>query len=417
VRRPLAALLVAAGCYSPDLTEGLPCSPDMRCPEGQRCGEDGRCWRQEPPRFDAAGPDARPDSLINPPARVSDTGGRSDAPSLVWTGSDYGVAWIDNQAGDDEVFFARVAADGTLLGEAVRVTESVGEAREPSLVWTGAGYAVAFADDTDGNFEIYLALLRDSGELDGAPIRITNDPEFSGSPWLTWTGNELVVLWNDGRDDNYEIYAARIDPAGRKIGGDLRVTNDAGFSATPCATWTGSELAVAWADDRDGNNEIYYNRLDQLGAPAGGDVRVTTSADAYSSSPHLAFTGDDLTVVWLELVDDREVYFERLALAGDGETAALPMSDPMAGTATSVSSAWTGDELAIVYAEDRAGDSDILLTRRDLAGVVTVPPAAVADGAEGSREAVLVWTGAVFAIAWADDRDGNFEIYLREIAP
>ncbi|HEU5060726.1 MAG TPA: FG-GAP repeat protein [Kofleriaceae bacterium] len=32
-------LVLVAGCYSPKFTEGLPCSPDMDCPEGQKCIE------------------------------------------------------------------------------------------------------------------------------------------------------------------------------------------------------------------------------------------------------------------------------------------------------------------------------------------------------------------------------------------
>jgi hypothetical protein len=38
--RPAAAIalvLLAAACYSPKFTEGLLCSPDMDCPEGQTC--------------------------------------------------------------------------------------------------------------------------------------------------------------------------------------------------------------------------------------------------------------------------------------------------------------------------------------------------------------------------------------------
>ena len=412
----LVSLAALAGCYRPDLADGLPCSPDGDCPEGQTCAADLVCYR-DPPDIVDGGIDARADRLIDPAMRVSDTAGRSDAPSLVWTGSEYGIAWIDDRGGNDEIFFARVAADGELLGEPTRVTDSPGEGRDPSLVWTGEEYAIAWVDDQEGNFEVYFARLSAGGELAADPLQVTDDPEFSGSPALMWTGSELVIAWNDGRDGNFEIYLARLAPDGSKIGGDLRFTNDDEFSATPSIAWTGDELAIAWSDARDGNNEIYFARADATGTRIGGDVRVTDEP-SYSSSPQVAIAGAVRPVAWLDLRDpNRELYFARLTAAGASETGDLRLSDlaTPTGSATSAAVAWTGDELGVAYATGTP--SDVLLTRRDLAGAALGAEVPVADGPEASVEVDLVWTGSVYALAWADDRDGNVEIYLREVAP
>jgi hypothetical protein len=417
----LAWAMALAGCYSPDLEDGLPCSPERNCPEGQTCAADGLCYRDPPIIADAATADARADRLIDPAVRVTDTTGESDAPSLVWTGSEYGLAWVDDRGGNHEIFFARIAADGELLGEPERVTDSPGEGRDPSLVWTGESYAVAWVDDQEGNFEVYVALLSADGALTTGPLRVTDDPEFSGSPSLVWTGSELAVAWNDGRDGNFEIYLARLEPDGSKIGGDLRLTNDPMFSATPSLAWTGDELALAWSDDRDGNNEIYYARVQPDGTVVGGDVRVTDEA-AYSSSPAIAVAGGDRALAWLDLRDpDRELYFARLAAGGGNQTGDLRLSELAAasGNATSVAVAWTGDELGVAYATDggASADSNVLLTRRDLDGAAITADVPVADGPESSLDVDIVSTGLIYAIAWADDRDGNVEIYLREVAP
>jgi len=418
-RRTIAplGLAVLVGCYGPDLADGLPCSPEGGCPDGQSCAADHVCYREPPALADAA-PDARPDRIIDPAARVTDTDGRSDAPSLVWTGSEYGIAFVDDRGGNDEIFLARVAPDGALLGE-VRVTDSPGEGRDPSLVWTGEEYAVAWVDDLEGNFEVYLARVSAGGALVAGPLRVTDDPEFSGSPFLAWTGSELAVAWNDGRDENFEIYLARLQPDGVKIGGDIRLTIDDSFSATPSLAWTGDQLAMAWSDDRDGNNEIYFARIDPDGTVIGGDVRVTSEA-AYSSSPQIVSADGVRPVVWLDLRDpDRELYFARLSAGGTSETGDVRLSDLAAatGSATSLSAAWTGDELGVAYSSDGDTSSDVLLTRRDVDGAELGSQLAAADGPESSLDVDLVWTGSLYAVAWADDRDGNFEIYLRELAP
>ena len=46
-----------------------------------------------------------------------------------------------------------------------------------------------------------------------------------------------------------------------KIGSDLRVTSDASLSDYPSLSWSGSEFGVSWHDSRDENNEIYFARI------------------------------------------------------------------------------------------------------------------------------------------------------------
>ena len=118
---------------------------------------------------------------------------------------------------------------------------------------------------------------------------------------------------------------------------------------------------------------------------------------------------------------DRELYFARLAAGGGNQTGDLRLSELAAatGSATSVAVAWTGDELGVAYATDggASADSNVLLTRRDLEGAAIAAEVPVADGPESSLDVDIVSTGLIYAIAWADDRDGNVEIYLREVAP
>jgi hypothetical protein len=68
------------------------------------------------------------------------------------------------------------------------------------------------------------------------------------------------VSWYDDRDGNAEIYFARIDSSGNKIGSDVRITNDSSDSVYPSLVWnwTSAEYGVSWTDNRDGNFNIYF---------------------------------------------------------------------------------------------------------------------------------------------------------------
>jgi hypothetical protein len=92
-------------------------------------------------------------------------------------------------------------------------------------------------------------------------VRITDAAENSVYPSLVWTGTEYGVIWTDRRDGASDLYFTRISGGGIKIGPDIRITGAAGGRSLPSLVWTGTGYGVAWHDDRDGNNEIYFNRL------------------------------------------------------------------------------------------------------------------------------------------------------------
>ena len=65
--------------------------------------------------------------------RVTSFFDASRAPSLAWTGSEYGVAWSDFRDGDGDVYFARLSSGGLKLGAERRVTDAA--AVLASMIW------------------------------------------------------------------------------------------------------------------------------------------------------------------------------------------------------------------------------------------------------------------------------------------
>src|SRR3972149_2205529 len=99
------------------------------------------------------------------------------------------------------------------------------------------------------------------GEWFSYPLKMTHlpfpDRLLGASYWpsLAWTSSEYGLSWHDNRGGNYEIYFARIAATGTKIGADLRITNDPNYSGLPFLVWTGLEYGVIWVETRDGNTE------------------------------------------------------------------------------------------------------------------------------------------------------------------
>ena len=253
---------------------------------------------------DCDGTDLGPYDKMGSDLRVTSDAYISSEPSLYWTGSEFGVSWYDNRDGNWEIYFARVSADGAKIGSNLRVTSAANNSVYPSLLWTGSEFGVSWDDLRDGNREVYFARISSDGAKIGSDLRVTSDASNSVKPSLSWTGSEFGVSWCD----NAEIYFARISEDGTKIGSDLRVTSDASDSYNPSLFWTGTEFGVSWNDFRDGNYEIYFARVSSTGTKIGADLRVTSDASE-SRYPSLSCTGSEFGVSWQDFRDGNdEIY-------------------------------------------------------------------------------------------------------------
>jgi hypothetical protein len=333
---------------------------------------------------------------------VTSASGNVYVPSLVWTGSEYGVAWEDLRDGNHEIYFARLDASGSKIGPDLRVTSDPGFSGLPSLTWTGSVYAVAWMDDRDGNLEIYFARIDRSGTKLGGDVRVTSDPANSTDPSLTWNGSSFGLAWQDTRAGHAEIYFAGLDPVGSKLGTDLRVTIDPSGSFQPAIVWNGTEYAIAWYSNRvDPMAAYFFARVSAAGVKIGGDIRETFEA-AGSLRPGLVWTGTEYGLAWADARwGDSEVYFERLDTLGARiGTETRVTDDPQEQIPTGL--AWSGEQYALAWYDYRNGDPVIFARFLRPSDGMLSPEALVGDGTAGAFNPAIAWTGSAFALAWED---------------
>ena len=281
-------------------------------------------------------------------------------------------------------------------------------AREVSLVATDAGYAAAWHDTTTGAAQIRFVRLDAAGVPIGDELRVTNDEGASASPTLVWTGTEHGIAWYDDRDGDTEIYFTRIAADGTEIGDDARVTMDGARSEFPSLAWNGDGYGLVWNDTRPGTFQIYFARLDTAGVKVGGDVRVSTST-ALAASPRLTYTGDGYGVAWHDNRDmmGLQIYFARIGADG-----ALIGTETRLSAGGNASIARSGSEYGVAWPDNPAMGGEIQLARLDASGAVSGAPAAVTETTSTARAASLVAAPDGWAIAWADRREADAEIHL-----
>ena len=110
------------------------------------------------------------------------------------------------------------------------------------------------------SWEIYYKQSQDRGITWGPDTRLTNAPGNSARPSIAVEGENVYIVWFDGRDGNTEIYFKHSSDGGMTWEPDVRLTTAEGESLHPTIAVSETALHVVWYDQRDGNPEIYYKR-------------------------------------------------------------------------------------------------------------------------------------------------------------
>jgi len=196
----------------------------------------------------------------------------SHGPAVVSMNSDFAVVWSDWRHGDpdSELYYQRVSGDAP-VGPEVRLTDAKLGDEKPaldaaaypgmfSLAFEGDRYGIAWEDfRLSDNSEIYFALLSSDGEKIGEDVRVTTAPENSFNPSVAFAAGAFRIVWEDLRDGNLEIYSAGVSANGVKLGEDLRVTNAPGYTSDPVVGRTGDQLVILWEDGRDDPGHGIYS--------------------------------------------------------------------------------------------------------------------------------------------------------------
>jgi hypothetical protein len=156
--------------------------------------------------------------------------GFSDAmyPSIACSGMDIQVAWEHTT----QAIYNSNSTDGGNTWSTTRLTNG---SEYPNIAVSGSNVHVVWADTRDGNGEIYYKRSFDSGATWSSDLRLTNDPNESGFPFIAVSGPMVHVVWEDNRDGNYEIYYKR-NPTGNGVGTDEvqhSISRRGQFSACP----------------------------------------------------------------------------------------------------------------------------------------------------------------------------------------
>jgi len=242
-------------------------------------------------------------------------------------------------------------------------------------------------DNRDGNLDIFMQSYdNDKNLLWANEIKVNKDTGAANQsePAITFDSrNDIYLVWTDERNGHQDIYAAKYNSAGQPLwANDLKINtvSDAAVRHTPALAIDGSDnLYIAWADEQSGSSDIYLAKFDSGGSAVWTPANLIVSAltDFNQKTPSLAVTADNN--LYLSWIDDRngdpDIYAQKLNSDG-----VRLWDDDVRVSINLGASDQTNPEIIVNPIDDKAyaawqddsdGDFDIFATQVDIHGAIT----------------------------------------------
>jgi hypothetical protein len=339
----------------------------------------------------------------------------NDASALSHPGGIEVCDGVDNDCNgivDDNASFLPLAK------EPVRISGDIAPSGPGGLAFSGTSYASVYSGTTDG-FDMYLSMLDPAGQVlpPGESLVTLAYADASGGP-VVWVGDRYGLAWQDRRDSDYEVYFTLLDKNGAKVLADTRLSNAYGFSVNVSLGWTGNEFVAVWQDEREGQFNLYGQRLSVDGALIGDNVALTTTSEFGfpNEAPSVAAGVKSLGIAWgLGDAYSHLIQFQTFTpeLGEIGPPLLLTDGSTEAVYPTAI---WNKDRYIIAWYDKSASPKAIYAAAVDEDGTLLVPATAISNpGTFHSRYPYMRALGDRVLFLYADDRDQNdgYELYSR----
>lgn len=310
---------------------------------------------------------------------ISTVIGNEQYPTIVGDGSGGAIiTWLDSRAGTGDIYAQRINASGVLQWAANGVAILSGGAEQPipSIASDGSGGAIiTWNDYRSGTSDIYAQRVNTNGVIqwatDGVAISDADLAQYAQTIVSDGSGG-AIITWVDFRNGNSDIYAQRINASGvvqwTANGVAISIAGNSQLNPRIVSDGIGGAV-IAWPDFRNGNYDIYAQKINANGVVqwTADGVPIST-ASAQQNAPDVVSDGSGGAIItWMDYRGGfYDIYGQRINASGVIQ--------------------WTTNGTAICTASDDQEN-----------------PTATSDGSGGAF------------IAWRDNRSGNQDIYAQRI--
>ena len=252
---------------------------------------------------------------------ISIAQGNQQTPAIAFDGRNFFVVWRDSRNEwstsdvDRDIYGARVTQEGVVLDtEGIAIATDGPYHYDPVIAFDGTNYLIAWTDGRNGplfNSDIYGVQIADTGELlDSDGLLISAAANHQISPSVAFDGSNYLIVWQDYRNDSYDIYGSRVTSTGAVLDPNgILISATINDETTPDVAFDGTNYLVVWQDGRNASrNDVYGARITSAGTvldPSGIAISIASNSQEF---PSIAFDGTNYLVVWVNYRSDIGCY-------------------------------------------------------------------------------------------------------------
>jgi hypothetical protein len=342
------------------------------------------------------------------------------------------VTWQDNRNPTRDIYAQRVDASGNALWTAngIALCSSTGHQEVPLIATDGAGGAiVTWRDYRSGNWDVYAQRVDASGNAlwtaNGVALCTASETQ-SPHDIISDGAGGAIVTWYDYRAGNQDIYVQRVDASGSVLwtanGVPVCTASGTQYDSRLSSDGAGGAIVV-WEDARSGNYDIYAQRVNASGIAqwtANGVSLCAASGD--QTDPRIISDGAGGAIAtWCDnRTAETDIYAQRVNASGVAQWTANGVSI-CAATGNQYHPVLAPDGAGgaiLAWADYRSATSDIYVQRVNASGVsqwaANGAALCIAEGNQSNTQIISNGAGGAI-LAWADYRSGNSDIYAHRV--
>lgn len=200
-----------------------------------------------------------------------------------------------------------VGDDGEPLGNSFAI--SLGNTESASFIriaYDGENYLVVWQEGMPASGAMIKGQLVDgSGSLIGSNFLIRPQEMVASVaqiyPDVAFNGNEFLVVWDDDRTGNRDIYGWFVDCGGSLIGEDFPICQQATDQLLVRLAYHDNRYLAVWADERNSSNDnsIYGQLLDAAGNLLGDNLAISITQNSEGRSwSDIGVSNNEFLVTW-----------------------------------------------------------------------------------------------------------------------
>lgn len=198
----------------------------------------------------------------------------------------FAAAWEDYREGKPAIFYRSFNASRVAKGLEVKVDPMQNKNQYfPAIAADSLGFfTIAWLQDDDGDFNIYCRKFDNSGQAERPGFKVNTDYQnLQWAPALasSMTG-ETLIAWEDKRNGNSDIFSQRIRADGTKQAGNFRINAADGGSTQwrPFVASQSGPFVVCWEDYQQHPNAVFAQWFDSTMLIVGSNVQIDDANDA-----------------------------------------------------------------------------------------------------------------------------------------